>query len=82
MKITPIRVLYKGTLLGPGTGRDEGHEVYPTTDSLLKHFSLSNEDKLVIKTKQQKRMEDLPECESINNLREYQLEDIKFLGEN
>ena len=81
MKITPIRVLYKGTLLGPGTGRDEGHEVYPTTDSLLKHFSLSNEDKLVIKTKQQKRMEDLPECESINNLREYQLEDIKFLGE-
>lgn len=81
MKITPIRTMIKGTQLGLGTGKDQGCEVFPTTNTLIKHFNMSAPDKFILLDKQKKRLNELPDYESINKLREYQIEDVKFLGD-
>lgn len=80
MKISPTRTLINGTLLGLGTGKDNGCEVFPTTPTLLKHFNLDDKSKKDLYDKQNKKLDSLPDIESFNNLREYQLEDIKFLA--
>ena len=80
MKVSPIRTLMEGLQLGPGTGKDGGFEVYPTTPTLLKHFKLKNINREELLAKQKKRLETLPDIESFKSLREYQLEDIKFLA--
>lgn len=77
--ITPIRVLIKGTGLGLGVGKDQGCEVFPTTDILLTRCGASDETKQAIKKVHKKTIE-LPDYDSINKLREYQQEDVKFLG--
>ena len=81
MKITPIRTMIKGTQLGLGTGKDQGYEVFPTTNTLIKHFNMSATDKTTLLDKQNKKLNELPDYESINKLREYQIEDVKFLGD-
>lgn len=80
MKITPIRILNKGQSLGQGTGRDQGLEVYPTTDSLLTKLNVSPTERFIIKETQSKTLKELPPLESLNNLRSYQLDDVKFLA--
>jgi SNF2 family DNA or RNA helicase len=80
MKITPIKTMIKGTQLGLGTGKDQGYEVFPTTNTLIKHFNIHPSNMVELETKQQKKLEELPDYESINKLREYQTEDVKFLG--
>ena len=80
MKITPIRILTKDTILGLGTGKDAGCEVYPTTPSILKHFKLQPFDIIDLEDKQKKTLNELPDYSSINNLRDYQKDDVKFLG--
>lgn len=80
MKITPIRILIKGTHFGLGTGKDQGCEVFPTTHNLIQHFKLNFSDINNLQNKQQKKLDTLPDYNSINNLREYQIEDVKFLG--
>ena len=80
MKITPTRTLIKGTQLGLGTGKDQGCEVFPTTNTLINLFNLSPIDKIILEDKQKKKLEELPDYESINNLREYQKDDVCFLG--
>ena len=81
MKITPIRTMIKGTQLGLGTGKDQGYEVFPTTNTLIKHFNMSATDRTTLLDKQNKKLNELPDYESINKLREYQIEDVKFLGD-
>ena len=80
MKISPIRILVDSTRLGLGTGKDEGCEVFPTTPTLLSHIKLVNTNKEELFAKQKKTLETLPDIETFKNLREYQLEDIKFLA--
>ena len=78
--ITPIRITTNNSLLGVGTGKDKGEEVFPTTSYTLRYFKLSPIDIVMLKEKQQKRLDTLPDYKSINNLREYQKEDVKFLA--
>lgn len=78
MKITPISTSMKpSTSIGQGTGRLKGEEIFPTTPTFLKNFKLSNIDYLKIITIQNKTLKDL---QAIDNLREYQIEDVKFLA--
>ena len=76
--ITPIRITTNNSLLGVGTGKDKGEEVFPTTSYTLRYFKLSPIDIVMLKEKQQKRLDTLPDYESVNNLREYQKEDVKY----
>ena len=78
-KITPTRVLVKGTSLGIGVGKDQGCEVFPTTEIILDRCNVSATTKLDL-AKVHNKVIDLPDIDSINNLREYQKEDVKFLG--
>lgn len=78
--VTPIRITTDNSLLGIGTGKDKGKEVFPTTSYTLRYFKLSPIDITMLKQQQQKVLNTLPDYESINNLREYQKEDVKFLA--
>ena len=80
MKITPIRVLVSNDSLGLGTGKDKGCEVFPTTKSLIDRFKLKLSDKVNLYTEQHKTLSKLPKYDSLNNLREYQIDDVKFLA--
>ena len=64
--------------IGAGTAKDQGCEVYPTTTTLLKKLKLEPTEELI--EKQQKKLDCLPDDRLLNNLREYQLEDVKFLA--
>ena len=79
MKITPIRII-SNSLQTFGTGKYKGEEVFPTTITLLNQIGIPKEtlDKLIVA--QQKRLDTLPDIDIINNLREYQKEDVKFLA--
>lgn len=69
-----------GMQLGYGTGKVGGKEVFPCSDTLLNRLKVNNKTKIEIETKQQKRLDTLPDIDTINNLREYQIEDVKFLA--
>ena len=79
MKITPIRII-SNSLQTFGTGKYKGEEVFPTTITLLNQIGIPKEtlDKLIVA--QQKRLDTLPDIDIINNLREYQKEDVKLLA--
>ena len=81
-QITAIRTLSEQPLNECGTGKDKGLEVYPTTPTLINKFNLlSNKlDNLMLYNMQHKTLDTLPDYESINKLREYQKEDVKFLA--
>ena len=78
MKVTQLRIESPRILagIGPGTGKYQGNEVYPTTKTLLTKLGLS----LTPTAAQDTILNKLPDEESFNNLREYQLEDVKFLA--
>lgn len=80
MEITPIRILSDKLLQEPGTGKYKGSEVYPTTQTLLNRLNINNIDKEILKDKQNKILETLPDYNSLNNLRSYQIDDVKFLA--
>jgi len=72
MKISPVRLLIKDTkVLGFGTGKDEGCEVFPTTPMLLHRLGLQPID-------QKRTLKEL--TIDTKDLRPYQIEDIKFLA--
>ena len=80
LQISPIRVTVKGQVFGAGTGKDKGLEVFPTTDILLKKLGVKDEERFVIRTKQEKVFDLAIDFETIKNLREYQLDDVRFLA--
>ena len=80
LQISPIRVTVKGQVFGAGTGKDKGLEVFPTTDILLKKLGVKDEERFVIRTKQEKVFDLAVDSETIKNLREYQLDDVRFLA--
>ena len=81
MQLSPIRLLSKKIYSSPGTGKDQGCEVYPTTDILLKRAGFDDTVRDEIAKMQNKTKAELPDYESIKNLREYQVEDVKFLSD-
>lgn len=82
MKVTPIKTIVDKKIWCEGTGKVGGCEIFPTTPTLIKNLNikLKPEDMFVLKETQQKRLNELPDYESIKKLREYQLEDVKFLA--
>ena len=80
LQISPIRITVKGQVFGAGTGKDKGLEVFPTTDILLKKLGVKNEERFIIKTKQEKVFDLAIDLETLKNLRAYQLDDVKFLA--
>lgn len=80
MQITPIRILEDSTRFGLGTGKDKGKEVYPTTKTLLTKLKLNPLQMGSILVLQDKTLDELPDYETINKLRSYQKEDVKFLA--
>ena len=79
MKITPIQII-SNNLQMFGTGKYKGDEVFPATTVLLNQIGIPKETLDKLKAAQQKRLETLPDIDVINNLREYQKEDVKFLA--
>lgn len=79
MKITPIQII-SNNLQMFGTGKYKGDEVFPATTALLNQIGIPKETLDKLKAAQQKRLETLPDIDIINNLREYQKEDVKFLA--
>ena len=53
--VTPIRITTNNSLLGVGTGKDKGEEVFPTTSYTLRYFKLSDDNLNKLKQQQQKR---------------------------
>lgn len=80
LQISPIRITTKEQLLGAGTGKDKGLEVYPTTNILLNKLKTKPEEQSIIRNKQKQVLDKLKDYESFNKLREYQIEDVKFLA--
>ena len=80
MKVTTTRILDKKPIFGQGTGKHQGYEVYPTTPTLLKRIKMSAPEQMILVSNQHKTLDKLPDYKSINNLREYQIEDVKFLA--
>ena len=80
MQISPLRIQHNIPIphIGPGTGKYNKMEVYPTTQTLLKKLRLEPSESLL--KEQNKKLEELPNDPVINNLRPYQVEDIKFLA--
>lgn len=78
MKVTQLRIESPRILtgVGPGTGKYQGNEIYPTTKTLLTKLGLS----LTPTAAQDIILDKLPDEESFNNLREYQKEDVLFLA--
>lgn len=62
---------------GPGTGKEDGMEVYPCTPTLMKRLGYSDAKIKSIRAKQLAIL-DNPKC--VDNLRPYQIEDLKFLA--
>lgn len=80
MKLSPTYIEAQPLKIGPGVGRHGGHEIYPTTEFLLTRLGASKDTIARCIRVQQKRLETLPNLGSINKLREYQKEDVKFLA--
>lgn len=82
MKITITKVLSEHPLLELGTGKLKGYEVYPTTTTFLNKLNLipNKETRTALKKQQNKLLTKLPKYESINKLRAYQIDDVKFLA--
>ena len=80
MKISPIKIMNKGPLVGQGTGKVSGMEVYPCTNLLMDILRVPIDEHELILKEQQKTLAELPDYESIKKLREYQVEDVKFLA--
>lgn len=80
MQLSPIRLLSKKIYSTPGTGKDQGCEVYPTTDIMLQRAGFDSVTRFSISEMQNKTIQELPDYESIKKLREYQVEDVKFLA--
>lgn len=82
MQLTTLRLTNPIPLrgIGPGTGKYNKEEIYPCTKTLLNKLGISGLDTQEIFKKQNKTLNTLPNYESINNLREYQIEDVKFLA--
>ena len=80
MKVTTTRILDKKPIFGQGTGKHQGCEVYPTTPTLLKRIKMLTPEQMILVSNQHKTLDKLPDYKSINNLREYQTEDVKFLA--
>lgn len=80
MKVSPIKIESQPLRLGLGTGKVKGLEVYPTTKALLERMCIDKNTIEQITLKQTKRLKDLPPLASINKLRDYQKEDVKFLA--
>ena len=78
MKVTQLRIESPRILagVGPGTGKYQGNEIYPTTKTSLTKLGLS----LTPTAAQDIILDKLPDEESFNNLREYQKEDVLFLA--
>ena len=68
MKVTQLRIESPRILagVGPGTGKYQGNEIYPTTKTLLTKLGLS----LTPTAAQDIIIDKLPDEESFNNLRE------------
>ena len=81
MQLSPIRLLSKKIYGTPGTGKDKGCEVYPTTDIMLQRAGFDSVTRSTISEMQNKTVQELPDYESIKKLREYQAEDVKFLAD-
>lgn len=80
MKVSPIKLqtqIPKGFELG--TGKDQGLEVYPMSETIMNKFKLSINTRNKIKESQRKFFT-IEDPESVKNLREYQIEDVKFLA--
>ena len=80
MKITPIKIYLDKVKFELGTGKSKGLEVYPCTISLLNKLNVEQDTINNLIPLQNKTLTDLPDIPSINNLREYQKEDVKFLA--
>ena len=80
MKITPIKIYLDKVKFELGTGKSKGLEVYPCTISLLNRLNVEQNTINDLIPLQNKTLTDLPDIPSINNLREYQKEDVKFLA--
>ena len=80
MQISPLRIQHNIPIphIGPGTGKYNKMEIYPTTLTLLRKLRLEPSESLL--KEQNKRLEELPDDPVINNLRAYQVEDVKFLA--
>lgn len=80
MEVTPLYLSSKMLRLGPGTGKVHGLEIYPTTETLLNKLFVDKKTIEIVKKKQQKTLDNYMHCTSLDNLRAYQLDDVKFLG--
>lgn len=77
--ITSIRIIGQQYGWPLGTGKDK-YEIYPCTKTLLDKLRIPQADQLRLFKSQRKRLDTLNTFESFNQLRDYQLEDIKFLA--
>ena len=80
MKITTTRIIAGMKELGQGTGRVGGKEIFPTTITLLSKLGVDAAECFKVRNMQRKQLTALPEYECINKLRQYQREDVMFLG--
>ena len=81
MKITQLRtILDKESIKEPGVSVTDKQETYPTTPTLLKKLKVDPAYIFAVSKQQHKVLDTLPEFESLKNLRDYQLEDVKFLA--
>lgn len=82
MKITPLRIVMEDDRKRwePGTGKREGHEVYPTTQYLLEKLGVNDKTRFMVDCSQKKVLDSLPDLDSLKMLREYQLDDVRFLA--
>jgi len=78
MALTPLRITSSNTNIR-GTGRHNKEEVFPCTEVLLTKAGYSNETIKQIKQTQQKIITKLKK-KTIENLRPYQIEDVKFIA--
>ena len=80
MKITTTRIIAGMKELGQGTGRVGGKEIFPATITLLSKLGVDAAQCFMLNKSQKKKLKELPDYECIRNLREYQREDVMFLG--
>ena len=78
MELTPLRITNNLNNI-KGTGRHAGKEVFPCSTTLMNKWNVTTELQTTIHKAQQKRLNEL-DADVLENLRPYQIEDVKFLA--
>ena len=78
MALTPLRISMSN-ITKKGTGRHNGEEVFPCTLTLMDKLKINDATKLKVLVQQQTILNELNE-DAAKDLREYQMDDVRFLA--